>query len=73
MYILIFPEDNNKADYEKARIKFEAKRGWSYLSDIALDDIMLRPEPCQKIPIAGTTASPMSSSKLEILVCFAFN
>ena len=31
-----------RAFYSKATIRFEAKRGWSYLSDIAIDDIMLR-------------------------------
>ena len=30
--------------YSKAKIRFEAMRGYSYLSDVALDDIMLRPE-----------------------------
>ena len=28
--------------YSKAKIRFEAMRGYSYLSDVALDDIMLR-------------------------------
>ena len=30
--------------YSKAKIRFEAMRGYSYLSDVALDDIMLRTE-----------------------------
>ena len=36
----------------------KATRGPSYLSDIAVDDIMLRPYQCQNLPIPGTTASP---------------
>ena len=54
-----FNDAQMESFYSKAKIKFEAKRGWSYLSDIAIDDIMLRPTKCQKIPVAGTTASPM--------------
>lgn len=53
-----YSDDQMEMFYAKAKIKFEAKRGWSYLSDIAIDDLMLRPTECQKIPVAGTTASP---------------
>lgn len=28
------------------------------LSDIAVDDVMLRPAECQNLPVPGTTASP---------------
>ena len=50
--------DQLKRFYSRAKIQFDARRGFSYLSDIALDDVMLLDQPCQKIPIAGTTASP---------------
>ena len=50
--------DQLRRFYSRAKIQFDARRGFSYLSDIALDDVMLLDQPCQKIPIAGTTASP---------------
>ena len=44
--------------YQSVVFTFIATRGPSYLSDIAVDDVMLRPSECQNLPVPGTTASP---------------
>merc|ERR1712227_701697 len=46
------------AKYQNVIFTFIATRGPSYLSDIAVDDVMLRPAECQNLPVPGTTASP---------------
>ena len=46
------------AKYQNVVFTFIATRGPSYLSDIAVDDVMLRPVECQNLPVPGTTASP---------------
>ena len=39
--------------YQNVVFTFIATRGPSYLSDIAVDDVMLRPVECQNLPVPG--------------------